>query len=112
MTESEALSELRSFPVSCLDFKEQMALDMAIEAMKKQIDGGWIPVEQRLPECKPYSAVYWVTLKNKFGLVCTRKMRWWENGRWVWTNGQDLGGEWEVIAWMPYEVPAPYQKGE
>ena len=37
MTEAEALSELRSFPISCLDFKEQMALDMAIEAMKKQI---------------------------------------------------------------------------
>jgi hypothetical protein len=36
MTESEALSELRSFPISCLDFKEQMALDMAIEAMEKQ----------------------------------------------------------------------------
>ena len=37
MTEQEALSELRSFPVSCLDFKEQMALDMAINALEKQI---------------------------------------------------------------------------
>lgn len=37
MTEQEALAELKSFPVNCLDFKEQMALDMAIEAMKKQI---------------------------------------------------------------------------
>ena len=37
MTEAEALSELRGFPVSCLDFKEQMALDMAINALEKQI---------------------------------------------------------------------------
>lgn len=35
MTEAEALSELRSFPVSCLDFKEQMALDMAINALEE-----------------------------------------------------------------------------
>lgn len=75
-------------------------------------DGGWIPVEERLPEYDWYSTVCWVTLKNKFGLVCTRKMRWCGNGRWIWVNGHDLGSEWEVIAWKPYEAPAPYQKGE
>lgn len=38
MTEQEALLELKSFPVNCLDFKEQMALDMAIKALEKQIE--------------------------------------------------------------------------
>lgn len=37
MTEQESLAELKSFPVNCLDFKEHMALDMAIEALEKQI---------------------------------------------------------------------------
>lgn len=35
MTEAEALAELKSFPVNCLDFREQMALDMAIEALEE-----------------------------------------------------------------------------
>ena len=87
--------------------------EIAIEIVKEVAkDGGWIPVEQRMPENKSYGEVYWVTLRDKLGIVCVRKMRWYGKGKWVWMNGQDLGSEWEVTAWKVYEVPAPYQRGE
>ena len=37
LTEREALEELKTFPISCLDFKENQALDMAIKALEKQV---------------------------------------------------------------------------
>jgi hypothetical protein len=111
MTESEALSELRSFPISCLDFKEQMALDMAIEAMKKQIDGGWIPVEQKTPE--DFTYVYATCIS----LVDNRKAWVVEGVYHSLTGWKELTpyislGKAEVTAWMPRKFPAPYQKGE
>lgn len=112
MTEEEAKYTIIEYmPVMGFP-KYRQALRTAIEALEKQIDGGWVPCSERLPEHDWYSVVCWVTLKSKFGVVCTRKMRWYGNGRWVWTNGHDLGNEWEVIAWMPYEPPKPYRKGE
>lgn len=85
------------------------AIEIVQEVAK---DGGWIPVEQRMPENKSYGEVYWVTLRDKLGIVCVRKMRWYGKGKWVWMNGQDLGSEWEVTAWKVYEIPEPYQKGK
>lgn len=37
MTESEALEELKIFPINCLDFKENQALQVATKALEKQI---------------------------------------------------------------------------
>lgn len=35
MTENEALEELKTFPINCLDFKENQALQVAITALEK-----------------------------------------------------------------------------
>lgn len=35
MTENEALEELKTFPVNCLDFKENQALQVAIKALEE-----------------------------------------------------------------------------
>lgn len=35
MTRNEALEELKTFPVSCLDFKENQALQVAIKALEE-----------------------------------------------------------------------------
>ena len=35
MTESEAMAELKTFPVNCLDFMENQALDVAISALEE-----------------------------------------------------------------------------
>ena len=63
MMEQEAVAELKTFPVNCLDFKEQMALNMAIEALEKQIpkiplriptDDTCLYYELRCPTCDAY----------------------------------------------------------
>lgn len=35
MTENEALEELKTFPINCLDFKENQALQVAIKALEE-----------------------------------------------------------------------------
>lgn len=35
MTENEALEELKTFPTNCLDFKENQALQVAIQALEE-----------------------------------------------------------------------------
>lgn len=35
MTENEAIEELKSFPISCLDFNEKQALDIAIKVLSE-----------------------------------------------------------------------------
>ena len=35
MTENEALLELKTFPINCLDYKEKQALDIAIKALEE-----------------------------------------------------------------------------
>ena len=35
MTESEALAELKTFPVNCLDFKENQALQIAVDLLEQ-----------------------------------------------------------------------------
>lgn len=46
MTENEALEELKTFPVNCLDFKENQALQVAIKALEelKELKNGGIPI--------------------------------------------------------------------
>jgi len=122
MTEAEALAELKSFPVNCLDFREQMALDMAIEAMEKQEvakEYGWIPCNERLPSKEEF-------FQNDGRFIVT-------DGNRVYQSTYDIYGQcfrtmkmhvlidmgyrssFEVdncvIEWMPLPI-APYQKGE
>lgn len=95
------------------DLSKYSAYKQAIEIVQEVAkDGGWIPCSERLPEYKWISVVHWATLRNKAGLVCTRKMRWCGNGKWIWVNGHDLGSEWEVIAWKPYKAPEPWKGGK
>lgn len=35
MTENEALEELKTFPINCLDFKENQSLQVAIKALEE-----------------------------------------------------------------------------
>lgn len=78
MTEQEALAELKSFPVNCLDFKEQIALDMAIAALEAQISKE--PLNQQgdplfgyCPNCG--SAIYqW--LSKLACKECLQRLKW------------------------------------
>ena len=71
--------------------------DMAISALK----GGWIPVEERLPD--PSSEV----------LACDKMkdifVAWLEDGEWTSTDKVFVKGC-PILAWEP--LPEPYKKGE
>ena len=66
-------------------------------------DGGWIPVEKKLPkEGTP------VLVCNEEGRVFIRQVNWISSGRTKNPNWSQ--GSTGIIAWQP--LPAPYQKGE
>ena len=80
--------------------------DLAIDSSHR-----WIPTADRLPTWDDYAKRFWVTIRCKeTGYCTTNKMRWYN--LWEYENGKRVSDIFEVIAWKPYEVPAPYQKGE
>jgi len=93
-------------------------LDMAISALEQQLNGGWIPVTERLPEKNGhYLVTYHEWSKGeylpKFDFTCEKILRFYcgEFEMPVCCNDkieQDIGRE--VLAWMP--LPEPYREEE
>ena len=82
MTEIETLEELKTFPISCLDFKENQALDMAIKSIEKQIPKkpilfkkGFIELYS-CPNCPTHEKYIQVYLKQKYCCECGQKLDW------------------------------------
>lgn len=108
------LEEIDKYKKCCLrigDAKEYNsgALKMAEvieEIIRKHMNGGWIPVKERLPEvqedledddCPEFNVMI-----DSLGIVST--LRYSPDGSWF-----DGSGEvYEVIAWQP--LPEPYRK--
>ena len=90
------------------ELKEDIGL--AIQALEKQLNNGWIPVSERLPQLPdgksfmPLNA----TILAPSGLRNTMQMTWeLKRGRPTWCY---LGAvsDWNVIAWQP--LPEPYKE--
>lgn len=68
-----------------------------------KLDGGWIPVEDGVPE-KPENGYqepeYNVMIK---GAIIPTTLKFTSKGKWK----DDLGQEYEIIAWRP--LPEPYR---
>ena len=96
--------------------------------MKETTKNGWIPVSERLPgkeDCQRYDfdneepiGIFWVTiLQNRSGLTYTTKMCY-RPGRGIWyRNGSEMNRRsgWtghRIVAWMPMDIPEPYQMNE
>lgn len=84
----------------------------AIEIVKEESkNGGWIPVEQKTPE--DFTNVYATCIS----LVDDREP-WVIEGIYHSVTGWEemtpylSWGKAKVIAWMPKELPEPYQKGD
>lgn len=79
------------------------AIILAIQALEKQINNGWIPVSERLP--KETERIL-VTLKNECVCEC-----FWINGAFKHVDSWKMR-EFEVnnpvIAWQP--LPLPYKE--
>jgi hypothetical protein len=87
--------------------KAEKMVDFITEILQQQLNNGWIPVSERLPE-KTYKIT--ATIKNKSnGYVFSERIRWISNEFW-WSNGNKISAKFEVIAWMPDGLLEPYQE--
>ena len=89
------------------------ALDKAIEIVKQEAEqykGGWIPVEEELPETDKYILLSF----SNFSIPCVGRYEEDENGGAFYVGDDDetcVSQDMFVNAWM--NLPAPYQpKGE
>ena len=73
---------------------------LAIEALKKQLNSGWIPVKERLP--KEGIAVL---VSDKQGNVCVRAITCEIKGRKYWSQDK-----YDVLVWQP--LPEKYKEVE
>lgn len=81
----------------------------AEDIIRKHMNDGWIPVEERLPEDidKEYYSMNIVTLEN--GSVCLGVYRNYEGEWWTRMTEEEVNytNTRKVIAWMP--LPEPYK---
>jgi len=112
----EILKEQYTTVSKCLSIKEateqNTAINLAISALEKQLNGGWISVKERLPEACGLGIL--LTIENKFQQrkVIQGFTGYMERGKLEFhTNEKDTNLEvWKVIAWMP--LPEPYKEVE
>ena len=98
------------------EYTDLSIFDLAIFALEQQLNGGWIPVTERLPEENGhYLVTYHEWSKGeylpKFDFTCEKILRFYrgEFKMPVCCNDkieQDIGRE--VLAWMP--LPEPYRE--
>lgn len=72
-------------------------LNIAKDIIRKHMNDGWIPVEERLPEKEYYTALC-VTDKNHYCVAVYNREYGFRTG--------DIDVEGEIIAWQP--LPEPY----
>ena len=92
-------------------FKEQHGknFNLAIQALEEKLNGGWIPVSERLPEKED---IYQVTIKyeNFAGIHLTVRTAIYENEKWNIHGPQPVISNRKIIAWQP--LPPAYKEVE
>jgi hypothetical protein len=81
--------------------------ELAISALTQQLNNGWIPVSERLPEDDESIRVYATIRYKENGYIFTDRLRWFF-GKFKWFNGSKLSHKYEVVAWMPDVAPEPF----
>lgn len=85
------------------------ATELAIQALEKQLNNGWILCSERMPEDDRSINTY-VTIKHKeTGYISSAKMLWFY-GKFEWFNGRKISDKYEVIAWKYELMPEPYRE--
>ena len=100
MKEIEQVKREPWYRLNNYDVKHKLdgAINQIINILRKHMDDGWIPVENRLPEKEYYTALS-VTDKNHYCVAVHNREYGFRTG--------DIDVEGEIIAWMP--LPDPYR---
>ena len=87
------------YRLSNYDVKHKLdgAINRIVDIIRKHINDGWIPVEERLPE-KEYDTVLCVTDQNYYFVGVYNQEYGFRTG--------DIEAEGKVVAWRP--LPDPY----
>lgn len=88
------------------DISEE-SFNTAISALEKQLNNGWIPVSERLPNDSGQFSVYVTIEYTETGCIYSAKMRW-SYGEFKWFNGKNLANDCKIVAWMHELMPQPY----
>lgn len=98
--------------------KKREGLLEARDIIRKHINDGWIPVEERLPEV---FGKYWATIRYDDGRISEPVVVDFRGVRQKYVVDTPNGREYEtwgidsafhgsrVIAWRPYHIPEPYR---
>ena len=88
------------------------------QIIRKHMNDGWIPVEERLPKVP---GKYWVTIRHNDGRVSEPILAYFRGIPDKWAIDKPKMREYEmwgiysvfnedrVIAWRPYYIPEPYR---
>ena len=98
MTEQEAIKYIENHGYISDDVK-----DMAIKALEKQKDNGWIPVEEKLPE----DGVIVLTCDNHENIHVMRHYNFYE---YPFSIGPEHERYYMPKVWRP--LPEPYKESE
>ena len=98
MTKERAIEILTIDAERASFFEVAEAVDLAVDALKEQIDRKWIPCSERLPD---KHGVYLVTGENGHVFEYDYSDFTTHNEKWSYCGN-------EIVAWRP--LPEPYKK--
>ena len=100
------------------DYKSRFAsVNLAISALEKQLNGGWVPVDERLPEEYGCYLVAWRPtdltaediIKNTGTVPHYYEMVEYDpDDEALWIGGIEQCESYEILAWQP--LPEPYKE--
>lgn len=102
MTKERAIEILTIDAERASFFEVAEAVDLAVDALKEQIDRKWIPCSERLPEEDGRFLVFLPDRKGTFMCADFLSGKWYPDDYECTSN--------HVIAWMP--LPEPYKRGD
>ncbi len=88
---------------SDMEIEFDKAVWMLLNCADEKINGGWIPVTERLPE-ESTAVLVWCPERKNIYCAYYEEKRWWIFGAY-WERI-----EMEIVAWMP--LPKPYKGGQ
>ena len=118
MTEKEAIEQLKFLIKKDFHVDTKESCLIAISALEKQINGGWIPCSERLPKIYDDTCTSEIVLVQGYDKEIDydwQAMGWYaeEPKQWYFAEckNTDKPINWiDIIAWQP--LPQPYSESE